>query len=163
MPKQDKRPIVLTGTIMNYYDLDEKDRTTELVTRDATSDDPEELVIESAGSREVVDRIPYERGDIALRPKLDAAGRFAVSGWHSNYGYSGYLEASVFDGKKWRAFSIKSLPETFRHYASQSEKSAVQERLEAFLKTRAGQEVLWGTRAYQLPLEVAPEISSTPE
>ena len=163
MPPKDRyAPIVLSGTVMDYYDLDEHDRTSSLEFRAATPDDPVELVIELDGEKLVTESVAFERGDVALRPKLDAAGRYALNGGHANYGYSGYFEASVFDGKTWRAFNIRSLPERLRNYASQTEKSAVQERIEELLNQLADTALEWCDRAYELPGHLVPKERTPP-
>jgi len=74
-----------------------------------------------------------------------------LAGGHANYGYSGYFKASVFDGKKWRAFKIWNfVPEVDRHYSSQLEQTQVRARLIAQIEARAGSVVEWGNRAYEL-------------
>ena len=54
----------------------------------------------------------------------------------TNYGYSDYFKASVFDGKGWRNLELRGfIPESARHYATQSESGAVRERLVAAVES----------------------------
>lgn len=144
-------PVTLTGAVYDRQDIPEDDPTSWVDLEPARGDEAEDMITEFAGEKFAIVHIPFERGDVALYSRLDAAGRAARAGGHSNYGYSGYFKASVFDGKKWRAFKIlSSVPEIDRNYASQGEKPKVQARLTERVESWAGRVVAWGNRAYEL-------------
>jgi hypothetical protein len=70
----------------------------------------------------------------------------------TNYGYSDYFKASVFDGKGWRNLELRGfIPESARHYATQSESGAVRERLVAAVESLVGCELVYGDRKYVMP------------
>ena len=51
-----------------------------------------------------------ENGDIVLKKKLDSDGRNALSGKHTNYGYSGYVVGTiVLNGKNHRIINWRDL------------------------------------------------------
>jgi hypothetical protein len=95
--------------------------------------------------------VVFERGDVALYYRLDMFGRAAIAGHHPNYGFSGYFKASVFDGKKWRAFKIFDFVlEKDRHFSNHGDRASVYQRLAALIQTRAGCTLRWGNRAYEM-------------
>jgi hypothetical protein len=94
----------------------------------------------------------FAAGDIAIYTKSDAAGRFARRGGHTNFGYSGYFGASVFDGKGWRRLELRDfIPESARNYATQGESGAVRKRLVDAVGALAGRELVYGVRKYGMP------------
>lgn len=122
---------------------------------DASPDTPEEDIVMLSGKRlRVVEEgapDPYRAGDVTLYSRTDAGGRYARAGGHTNFGYSGYFKASVFDGKQWRNFKIWDfIPEADRQYATQAVKSATQEKVTEAIKARAGRVLSWGDRTYVL-------------
>ncbi|EOY1431226.1 hypothetical protein ACXD9I_002551 [Yersinia enterocolitica] len=48
-------------------------------------------------------------GDVYLYRKDDRQGANYRSGRHTNYGYSGYYLASVYDGEKWRKLQFNDM------------------------------------------------------
>ena len=48
-------------------------------------------------------------GDIYLYHRDSREGALARRGGHTNYGYSGYFLASIFDGHQWRKLQINKL------------------------------------------------------
>ena len=50
-------------------------------------------------------------GDIYLYRNDDRSGALSRRGRHTNYGYSGYYLASVFDGVKWRKLQFNEMVE----------------------------------------------------
>lgn len=146
-------PITLTGDVYDRYkDVSEDDPTSWINLEPLRGDEPENELMECAGEKLVIVRIPFNRGDVALYQRLDMYGRYAIAGKHTNYGYSGYFKASVFDSKKWRAFKIWNIaPEGDRHYANQSELVKVRQRLTRIIEALSGACLIWGHRAYELP------------
>lgn len=97
------------------------------------------------GSRLVM--IPHMAGDIQLYLKADMYGRYARQGNHTNFGYSGYFKASIFDGKKWRSLALWSLLDQKEyHYQGGGDARAALDELKEKL------EILQGARvSYELP------------
>jgi hypothetical protein len=152
--------LTLTGTVAEWDEVQSDKRgnqKTDLVP--ALPDTPEEDVVMLAGERLMVVEIgrnapgqtSYAAGDVTLYSKLDANGRHSVSGGHSNFGYSGYFKASVFDGKQWRNLKIWDfVPEADRQFATQKDKPTTEAKVIAAIAARAGHAVVWGDRTYEL-------------
>lgn len=145
-------PITLTGDVYNRHeDVSDDDPTSRVNLQPPRGDEPENAIMECAGQRLVIARIPFNRGDVALYQRLDMHGRYAIAGNHTNWGYSGYFKASVFDGKQWRAFKIWNfIPEADRHYANQGDRAKVHQRLAKIIENLAGTCVIWGNRTYEV-------------
>lgn len=61
-------------------------------------------------------------GDIYLYRCDDRSGALARRGRHTNYGYSGYFLASVYDGKTWRKLQFNQMVDySMRSYSQASE------------------------------------------
>jgi len=81
-------------------------------------------------------------GDIKIFTMLDAAGRRAVQGGHTNFGYSGYVSASVFDGTRWRRFDLRSISAASEtRYQTQSGKSTAMDNAQNAVKNAEGRVV----------------------
>ncbi len=93
--------------------------------------------------------VRFSVGDVAVYQKLDMFGRMAVKGRHSNYGYSGYFKASVFDGEKWRNFKIWNFVDD-RSYNTQAEMKDLKTRVMKIIREQAGNLVVWTKRTYEL-------------
>lgn len=145
-------PVILTGASYDrHLDVPDDDPTSWLNLERVAGVEAHEAPTELAGAKFTSVRVPFKRGDVALYCRNDMHGRDAIAGGHTNYGYSGYFRASVFDGKQWRALKIWDVvPEADRQYASQTEKGEVQARLAAHIEALAGLAVEWGHRAYEV-------------
>lgn len=55
------------------------------------------------------DKFFAEEGDVYIYRQDDRNGSKNRQGRHSNYGYSGYFLASIYDGKKWRKLQFNKL------------------------------------------------------
>ncbi len=83
-------------------------------------------------------------GDLKVFPKLDEEGRMALSGGHTNYGYSGYFSASIFDGAKWRRFDLRTIvPENESAFAAQMDKPRTIERIRKRVHAASGRQCVW--------------------
>jgi hypothetical protein len=70
-------------------------------------------------------------GSIRVYRRNDREGKQARWGGHTNYGYSGYYLASIYDGERWRKLQFNKLvPYENRSY----ELAAECPRLEAYLE-----------------------------
>jgi hypothetical protein len=154
MAKASNPPLTITGVVVDR--------------RNDVSDDDPTAFFDLADAVDVGDvtgadliRIEYRPGDMALRERLDMHGRNAIAGGHSNYGYSGYFKASIFDGKSWRNLSIWSLlPANGHRYASQGEKGTVRARLVGAIEERMGRVVEYRNKAYRFADEPDPSRSA---
>jgi hypothetical protein len=156
-------PITHTGEVFNYYE-DVKDSPISRTSLETpTGTETEDELTALAGEKLAIVRVPFKPGDIAIRPKTDASGRAAIRGRHTNYGYSGYFLASIFDGRKWRNFRIFNfVPEKDRQYANQRERSKQYERVVSLIETRAGSTARWRDRAYEIPATDPAHVDTKP-
>lgn len=141
--KRSRPPLTITGVVVaRRTDVSDDDPTAFVDLRDGVD-------VHNMTEADLV-RVEYRQGDVALRERLDMYGRNARIDGHSNYGYSGYFRASIFDGTRWRNLSIWSLlPGNGHRYASQAEKGVIRERLEAAIVERVGQVVEYRNKAYR--------------
>lgn len=150
-------PLTLTGVVFDRDALRTGGKT-ELVPATDQHRDDQIVQVPGIGRMAVVaspSTIPAA-GDISLYSKMDMLGRSAVAGKHTNYGYSGYFRASIFDGKAWRNFKIWDfIPEAERQYETQGDRPRVKKHLVAQLSARVGSVAVWGNRTYELPSSVA--------
>lgn len=83
-------------------------------------------------------------GDLKIYPQLDEMGRMAVRGRHTNFGFSGYFAASIFDGAKWRRFDLRTVvPESESGFAAQKDKSDALDRIRERVRAASGRQCLW--------------------
>lgn len=76
--------------------------------------------------RVVTNRFAATAGDIDLFRRDDRSGAQARYGRHTNYGYSGYFLASVFDGSRWRKLQFNDMvPYEQRSYEQTRESAGV--------------------------------------
>lgn len=145
-------PITITGNVYDRYHEIDPDHPGMHIDLALSADQPapqDEVII--MGQPFVPVARSFEAGDIAIYQKLDADGRSALAGGHTNYGYSGYFRASVFDGRGWRSFKIWGfIPEADRKYATQHDVASVKQRLTARLENLAGTSLVWRNRTYEL-------------
>ncbi len=57
----------------------------------------------------LTDKYNASAGDIYIYRNDDREGALARGGGHTNYGYSGYYLASIFDGNDWRKLQFNKL------------------------------------------------------
>lgn len=147
------RPLTLTGSVFDR-DAVRTAPKTDLVP--ATADHTEDQIIDlpGMGRMAIVAAAPGTgpaAGDVSLYSKSDMEGRIARAGRHTNFGYSGYFRASIFDGKAWRNFKIWDfVPEMELQYETQGDKPRVTKHLVALLAARIGATATWGHRTYEL-------------
>lgn len=81
-----------------------------------------------------------EEGDLLLKPGTDAAGRAAMAGGHTNFGFSGYFTAFLFaDGDSRRLLNYKELwPKEENRFAARQDIFTTMARVEASLVSQAG-------------------------
>lgn len=85
-------------------------------------------------------------GDIYLYRNDDRQGASYRRGRHTNYGYSGYYLASVFDGQKWRKLQFNDMvPYENRSYEYASESGRVYSYLTRVVSTWRGRNVQYST------------------
>ncbi len=78
----------------------------------------------------VREKFPTEAGTIRVYPRDDKAGRMARRGRHTNWGYSGYYDASIYDGQSWRKLKLNKLvPYEDRFYEQARQRRYVEEYL----------------------------------
>lgn len=92
------------------------------------------IVVSGEMVRDTFHTVP---GTIRIYRNDDRSGGIARRGLHTNYGYSGYYLASIYDGQKWRKLQFNRLVP----YESRSYKQAREcPRIEGYLK---GQIARW--------------------
>ncbi len=102
-----------------------------------------------------IQEVEVQAGDVKIYAQQDYTGRRAVRGGHTNFGYSGYFCASLFDGTGWRRFNTKDfLTREEVSYATQGEKPKAKSRVTKLLEQRGGQVASWDTEASQYRLTV---------
>lgn len=147
-------PLTLTGTVYDRDEIEARHPKGEVILVEPKGDEPEEALATVGKATLAIayrEYTPLLAGDVAIYPRMDMYGRHAARGKHTNYGYSGYFRASVYDGSQWRAFSIwHFVPEVDRHYETMGDRNAVRQRLVEHVKARSGQQLAWGNRAYEL-------------
>lgn len=86
------------------------------------------------------DEEPFADGDIQIQPRLDMYGRFAASGGHTNYGFSGFFRGYVtHNGKRRRLVDWYALfPNNEHHYASQLAKPDARDAIVARVEILSG-------------------------
>ncbi|WP_315079570.1 hypothetical protein [Acinetobacter guillouiae] len=67
---------------------------------------PTTIVVSGEMVRDIFHTAP---GAIRIYRKDDRSGSIARWGRHTNYGYSGYYLASIYDGQKWRKLQFNRL------------------------------------------------------
>jgi len=83
-------------------------------------------------------------GDLKVYPQLDEQGRMAARGGHTNFGFSGYFAASIFDGTKWRRFDLRTVvPEKESGFAAQKDKADAIERIRECVRSASGRQCVW--------------------
>ena len=88
----------------------------------------------------VRDNFPTQAGTIRVYPRDDRAGRMARRGNHTNWGYSGYYDASIYDGQSWRNLKINKLvPYEDRSYEQARQRRYVEEYLSSVIARWKGQ------------------------
>jgi hypothetical protein len=101
-----------------------------------------------------IEGVLFEAGDVGVYENTDYMGRMAIAGGHTNYGYSGYFRASIYDGKKWRNFKIwdfVSGPD--RTFQTRRDMPEVRKRLVEIISEKRGNRVTWVDRSYALDNE----------
>lgn len=94
---------------------------------------------------------PIVSGDVSIYSLLDKAGRSAARGGHTNFGYSGYFGASIFDGKKFRRFrTLNFIAKQDGSFAAQKNKPEVQVRVKELIRQQAGRKARWTEKSYEL-------------
>ena len=103
----------------------------------------------------------FEAGDVGVYENTDSNGRMAIAGGHTNYGYSGYFRASIYDGKKWRKFKIwdfVSGPD--RTFQTRRDMPEVRKRLIEIISAKRGNRVTWADGSYGLDMRgIQPQIT----
>jgi hypothetical protein len=157
LAKSNALPLALSGKVYSKPDdVDNENPAVRLVLEPAESSTSEADVVTIGDERFVMLQIPFEPGDVAVYSRLDGYGRAAVRGGHSNYGYSGYFRATVFDGARWRNFRIWDfVPEADRCYRTQADIEETKERLFGRIREKAGATLEWGARTYVVAHSVA--------
>src|SRR5262249_33106857 len=89
-------------------------------------------------------------GAAKVNCRLSAAGRRHLRGRPTNLGYGGNITASVWDGERWRGFSLSFLPEELRRYEFSKERPAKEAAVFKILKELRGRYARIGKRAYEL-------------
>lgn len=85
-------------------------------------------------------------GDIYLYRNDDRQGAKYRSGRHTNYGYSGYYLASVYDGKKWRKLQFNDMVAyEYRSYEYASESGRVYNYLAHLVNSWYGRHVCYSS------------------
>jgi hypothetical protein len=89
-------------------------------------------------------------GDIQIQAQIDAAGRFAIRGGHTNFGYSGrYVGFVCLRGARKRLVDWWTLfPSKEHHFAAQQDKPQVEALIRDYLEARTGAEVIKVPRGY---------------
>jgi hypothetical protein len=83
-------------------------------------------------------------GDLKAYSQLDAEGRMAARGGHTNFGFSGYFSASIFDGAKWRLFDLRTIvPENESGFAAQKDKEDAIVRIRKRVQSASGRQCVW--------------------
>lgn len=84
-----------------------------------------------------------EDGDVWIRPQLDAAGRFAVSGRHANSGYSGYFVLALHTQGARRRFleTGEIFPLGENGYAAQKERDRAESEVSSRIHALKGAEL----------------------
>jgi hypothetical protein len=95
--------------------------------------------------------VPFLAGDVEVVSRLDTSGRHNLAGRHTNFGYSGYFKARVFDGKRWRTFKIWDfVPEDARRFPRQGDKAHKMQEVIDAIRANGGKRVSWGNRTYEI-------------
>lgn len=85
------------------------------------------------------DKVFAKEGDIYIYRQDDRNGSKNRQGRHSNYGYSGYFLASIYDGTKWRKLQFNMLVAyEDRHYETAMESSQVERHIAGIVSKWAG-------------------------
>lgn len=94
-------------------------------------------------------------GTIRIYSRDDAKGRSARRGKHTNFGYSGYYLASIFDGTKWRKLQFNALvPYDERSYEMASDKKIVEQYLADIISSWRGMPAQYDrdSRSFRIPI-----------
>jgi hypothetical protein len=95
--------------------------------------------------------VPFKVGDVAIYPKSDFLGRFSVAGGHTNFGYSGYFRASIFDGRAWSNFKIWNfISEEDRSYKVQYKLNETKDRVMKRIIEKRGFVAVYNDRTYEI-------------
>ena len=126
------------------------------------SSNPEHPDLELSGrcfTREqlVEDGSVPQLGDLKLYHGLDFAGRIAMAGRHTNYGYSGTVRALIWDGCGWRRMRLISLLGDHTWFPAKQSRDDAYMRVRQLVPQLAGQAVCWDGKRY-----VRPEDSDSP-
>ena len=92
--------------------------------------------------------IDLQAGDLKLYHGLDGAGRKALQRRHTNYGFSGTIRASIWDGRGWRRMRLISLLGEAVRYPTQGEKDEAYARVRQTVPSLAGLAVFWDGSRY---------------
>lgn len=83
-------------------------------------------------------------GDLKVFPRLDEQGRMAARGGHTNFGFSGYFAASIFDGAKWRRFDLRTVvPDKESRFAAQRYKHDALSCIRKRVRSASGSQCVW--------------------
>ena len=101
-------------------------------------------------SREQLDEehAKLDVGDLKLYDGLDYAGRLALKGGHTNYGYSGTVRASIWDGRGWRRLRLISFLGDSVCFAAQNEKDRAYMKVRRLVAELAGKTVRYDGKRY---------------
>lgn len=123
------------------------------------SDHPDILISGRCYTKEQIarDQIVPRIGDLKLFHGLDRAGRYAAQGGHANFGYSGNIQASVFDGRGWRRMRLMSLLGTIVKYATQGDKDSAYANVRLEIRRKENQVLKWDEKRYVFPAETDEE------
>jgi hypothetical protein len=101
-----------------------------------------------------------QAGDIYLYSRDDQQGSFARRGGNTNFGYSGYFLASIFDGGEWRKLQFNRLvPYNDRSFSLAREKPRVVAYLEGVVRSWRGRATIYieSSRSFTIPGMEIPE------
>ena len=111
---------------------------------------PTEIVV--AGEM-VRDAYHVPAGTIRVYRRDDSSGRRARRGAHTNWGYSGYYLASIYDGTSWRKLQFNYLiPYHQRSYDVARDCPGVEAYLQRQIRSWRGQVAVYdpGTRSFRI-------------
>lgn len=112
---------------------------------------PTQITISGHASREKYGAVS---GDIYLYSNDTKDGAMARRGSHTNFGYSGYFLASIFDGKDWRKLQFNQLVEyDDRSYEIARDRNSVAQHLARIVSSWRGLTAIYSpdTRSFTLP------------
>lgn len=100
------------------------------------SNKPTQIVITG---QTILNAVHTQAGTIRIYRKDDRAGRMARAGRHTNWGYSGYYLASIYDGENWRKLQFNALvPYEQRCYEQARECAYVEAHLQSVIASWQG-------------------------